>query len=447
MSLIALKNSNLWKNLTDRVNQQETRLFLNLNVVLRQRRCKRMNKDNNIELGSSETTREAFVFNFDQFIASISLPTSAKQLELRSSEMTDQKRAFLEWFLGFTEGDGSFALTKSPTLQNPKNVRPSFRINQKHPQVLYKIKKELGFGTIIFIKDKDTGIHYYRYSVYTLRHIKVLIQLFNGNLLLNKVQTRFANWINAYNTLCDQRDQQQGFTYQQIQQNLGDKITLKQSSIQLDFNSAWFTGFVDAEGGFYASLSCSQCHTGGFRQRYKFYLPQKGELQLLQRINALVQAASHANAKQPAQSSLNSVQELRSGISSLSMNENLNTKQTKILKNSANQAQSTHIREIKKNVYRLELTRLSNLEALIDYFDKYPLLTKKKLMFIRWKRVILRRNELKRMALVSQKGMKRYKNLYASVGKIREAQYIDHTLPVKSSELGSDCFTKVDMDI
>jgi hypothetical protein len=71
------------------------------------------------------------------------------------------------------------------------------------------------------------------------------------------------------------------------------------------------------------------------------------------------------------------------------------------------------------------MSKILYLEALIQYFDQYPLLTKKKLIYVRWKRVILRREDFKMLALTSEKGMRRFRNLFASVGKIRQAQNID----------------------
>lgn len=79
--------------------------------------------------GSSETTREAFVFNFNQYY--------------QVTGTTKPDKIFLEWFIGFSEGDGSFGLVKFPTQKNLKNQRPVFRINQKEPQILFKIKKNL----------------------------------------------------------------------------------------------------------------------------------------------------------------------------------------------------------------------------------------------------------------------------------------------------------------
>lgn len=355
-----------------------------------------MVKHDKKKVGSSETTREASVFNFD--IVQSFYCTCKKKTSCTTSEKKD-KRVFLEWFVGFTEGDGSFALAIFPTISNPYNMRPSFQITQKHPQVLYRIKKELGFGTIVSITDRKTCRSYYRFSVYKLEHVRHLILLFNGNLVIEKVQIRFAQWVKTYNDLCDQRDKliSENLTktvrepciglqesHYLAQQSSLTKVLLNLFTPQIDLDSAWLAGFTDAEGGFYGSLSPSKRHLTGFRERYKFYIPQKDGLEVLQRIAHLVQTATFGKK---ALSSTNLVAEIPG----------------------------------KPNVYRLEISRLSSLEVLVEYLTRYPLLSKKQLVFVRWRRILLRRDALKAQAVLSEKGMRRYKRMYGSIGKIREA--------------------------
>ena len=365
-------------------------------------------KSSHNKVGPSETTREAS-FNFDLVLSKQSFdPFGFVHLFKEKKDTT-----FFEWFIGFTEGDGSFALTKEPTKYNPDNVRPTFQINQKDPQVLYRIRKELGFGNIILINDKKTGASYYRYSVNKLECLRYLILLFNGNLVLDKAQSRFSKWVTAYNTLCDQRDtpvlknkqknkidtgnidiglDKAAFALQKLRffNNFHQKIQVSCATPQINLNSAWLAGFTDAEGGFYASLSSNKRRSTGFRERYKFYIPQKGELKLLQRIDELVRTATLQKLFSPPKG-WNSTERILS------------------IPN-------------KKDVYRLEIERLPSLEVLVDYFSKYPLLSKKRLVFERWKRVLIRRDALKNAALSSEKGMRRYKRLYASIGKIQANQ-------------------------
>ena len=54
--------------------------------------------------------------------------------------ITSKYKNDLDWFIGFSEGDGSW--------QVDNTGRPLFIINQQDPQTLYKIKKLIGYGTI-----------------------------------------------------------------------------------------------------------------------------------------------------------------------------------------------------------------------------------------------------------------------------------------------------------
>ena len=140
-----------------------------------------------------------------------------------------------------------------------------------------------------------------------MEHVKHLILLFNANLVIERVQNRFAQWVKTYNDLCDQREKLisdnlmktgckpclglQESRYLTQQSSL-TKVKLNPFTPQIDLDSAWLAGFTDAEGGFYGSLSPNKRHLTGFRERYKFYIPQKDGLEVLQRIAHLVQTAT-----------------------------------------------------------------------------------------------------------------------------------------------------------
>ena len=246
---------------------------------------------------------------------------------------------------------------------------------------------------MILIEVKQTKQKYYRYAVYKLSSIKKLIELFNGNFLLKKTFQRFKNWVQCYNALCDQ--------WEILKQKIdipwpSERIIIKQPNVQFDLDSAWLTGFTDAEGCFYASLSPSKRHLLGLRLRVKYYIRQKDELSILKEIDK--QIAFRALAKMSSK------------------------EQEKQLRNREKLQEDGRVKKIskKKNTYGLEITHLRHLEELVDYFDTYPLLTKKKIMYVRWKRIICKRDLLKERTLVSEKSLRRYKTLVAAVGKIRQ---------------------------
>lgn len=63
----------------------------------------------------------------------------------------------LQWFIGFSEGDGNFGIIKSPLHQD----RCSYCINQADLRVLKNIQEMLGFGNITSYKQKTkikTGV-------------------------------------------------------------------------------------------------------------------------------------------------------------------------------------------------------------------------------------------------------------------------------------------------
>ncbi len=168
--------------------------------------------------GSSETTRN-ITYNFDEY--SFLIPQHKKKIN----------RQFLEWFIGFTEGDGSFIVSKNKVY---------FDITQtlSDIQVLYYIKKELGFGKVLIRKEehRNVGVFY----VSSKENFSKLIHIFNGNLSTIYKKEQFKVWLNTYNE----------------QYNMN--ITFKDQLVKPSLDSGWISGFVDAEGCFYGRVkSCS----------------------------------------------------------------------------------------------------------------------------------------------------------------------------------------------
>jgi len=83
---------------------------------------------------------------------------------------------WLEWFIGFTEGDGSIFYNNKPY---GKELR--FVITQKEKEILEEIRKTFGFGVV---RHFSSG-NYYRYIVSDNKHNFILRHLFNGNLAIH----------------------------------------------------------------------------------------------------------------------------------------------------------------------------------------------------------------------------------------------------------------------
>ncbi len=156
---------------------------------------------------------------------------------------------WLNWFIGFSEGDGSFIIDNRNNLQ--------FVITQKDIKILEMIKNTLNFGRVI-----KQGKLTYRYIVEQKILIELLILIFNGNMLLPSRIKRFKVFLEMFN-----------------KKAIKGKIILS----QIDYikpengpslNNAWLSGFTDAEGCFSISIK----KTTGFSIR--FILSQKHESNL-----------------------------------------------------------------------------------------------------------------------------------------------------------------------
>jgi hypothetical protein len=157
---------------------------------------------------------------------------------------------FLEWLIGFTEGDGSFTVTKRGELQ--------FVISQNtlDVQVLYYIKEQLGFGTVIQQSKSDKT---HRYIVQDINNLSLICSLFNGNIVFLTRNTKFLMFLAAFND--------------KALRSKIDKIEPISTTILPTLNDHWLSGFTDAEGCFSLSLLSN---SSGYRLR--FLLCQKWEV-------------------------------------------------------------------------------------------------------------------------------------------------------------------------
>ena len=99
-------------------------------------------------------------------------------------------QSFLEWLIGFAEGDGSFTVTKRGSLQ--------FVITQSTSdvQVLHYIFNKLGFGKVIQQSNKT-----HRFIVQDMKHLLLICLIFNGNMVFFTRNSRFLTFLSAYNDL------------------------------------------------------------------------------------------------------------------------------------------------------------------------------------------------------------------------------------------------------
>jgi len=140
-------------------------------------------------------------------------------------------QSFLEWFIGFTEGEGSFIVTKRRSLQ--------FVINQSSSDVkiLYYIMRNLGFGKVIQ-QSKSNKTH--QFIIQDISHIFLISLIFNGNMVFFTKYFRFLTFISVYNELA-------------LRLKL-DLINPIFDTVLPTLNDHWLVGFTDAEGYFSLSL-------------------------------------------------------------------------------------------------------------------------------------------------------------------------------------------------
>lgn len=153
---------------------------------------------------------------------------------------------WLYWFIGFSEGDGSFIVDHRNNLQ--------FVITQKDIKILEEILKTLKFGRVI-----KQGKFTYRYIVEQKSLIELIILIFNGNMLLPSRIKRFKFFLEIYN-----KKATKGPIILQT-------IEFLPSINELSLDNSWLTGFTDAEGCFTISIK----KTKGFA--IKYILSQKHE--------------------------------------------------------------------------------------------------------------------------------------------------------------------------
>ncbi len=272
-------------------------------------------------LVSSETTRETPLdlsksFCFDAYFAHFK-PEHIKSINTQ----------FLEWFIGFSEGDGSFIVS---------NKRCYFIINQKDLKILYKIKKNLGFGKVL--KYTQNNRCYGRYVIQDQHNCKRLAYIFNGNLVLNKTTIRFKHWIKVLNI----------------------KALKKKGSLRLD--NAWLSGFIDAEGCFYAKIRKASDLKLNFKVEKNFIINQKGELPFFYVLKMLFKSNSKIQEK---------------------------------IKNN-----STY--------YKLELSSMQSTQILLNYLEKFPCQGEKNITVSRYRRIY---GYMERKEHLTKKGLEKIRRL------------------------------------
>lgn len=279
----------------------------------------RKKRDMTKHCGSSETIRKTS-FQFQTFLTHLRLKIDKNTIP----------RAFLEWFIGFCEGDVSFAF-----------YRDEFTIDHKERRVLLKIRTTLGFGQVAgpYVGEKENI--YYRYSATGHENMLRIVHLFNGNLFLDKTNARFRSFLEAYNRKAVELNQ--------------PSVAYAGKLPHLSFGeTGWLSGFTDADGCFYVGKLKDPRYSLGYRVRCRFILDQLSERPALEKIRD---------------------EFIKNGNISIRKTRN---RHGKILH-----------RPVGEEMYRYECTHTGVLDPLLmDYFQSFPLQTWKAIAFVRFRKVI-----------------------------------------------------------
>lgn len=296
-------------------------------------RCKQKQP---LTLGSSETTREAPLnINSKNFMKFNDYWQYGQPEHIESTCIN-----FLQWFIGFAEGDGSFVYCTTGRIQ------ADFMIVQKDPKILFKIRQYLGFGKVYCINESQ----YWRYQATNKQNCQRLFHLFNGNLRLTKTQKRFESWAKL---ICPE-------------------LIIKLPVNRITVDDAWLSGFIEADGGFYARLRLNKKFKLGKQFIKKFYITQKGEPEVLQQILNLFESCSK-------------IQQLK--VKSF--------KQVCI-----SDVTSLSIQQKNASLFRIEISSFQSHQKIINYLNNFNLKGCKYISFKIWYRMHLYQVQQKHLTVI-----------------------------------------------
>jgi LAGLIDADG endonuclease len=339
--------------------------------------------------GSSETIRKAPTFIFDDFYA-----------YGHADHVPRLPESFLEWFIGFFEGDGSLSYTKEGTYNRLREgkaykervtERLRFNLVQKERAIIEKIAYSFGFGTVSSF-NKDGNI-YWRWTLESKEAIERMAFLLSGNLILENRQQQFSKWVEI--------GQKKGMFNTPFNIN-------KPWSSQVALNNAWLSGFIDAEGCFYARFALT-----ALQKEKRIKLPTDKKQWSKQDYQRFIELSRW---KLPLSQKMTLTQFARPETNKF-------FKQILCLfeGTAVSVFQNKTIKKASEGSYvRIEFSSLASQKIISTYLFKYPLQTIKRVSFRRWWRVYLRREK---KVHLTPKGTKRLYRLVKAINVHRKEFY------------------------
>lgn len=253
-----------------------------------------------------------------------------KYYKILLSKDFNESDDWLDWFIGFTEGDGNLYTSVTSN-------KCSYTLTQKETTILNEVASVFDFGKVkLFtsgnksLKENDI-LGYGRWTCYDKKYIFLLYLIFNNHFYLKNRNVQLNNWYYILiNTPIDRFEPLNIYNYDDIPPF---NYKLNKATI----HNAWLSGFTDAEGCFNITQNVY----------LRFILDQAEEELLLNNIGEVLldsYTVIHKKTDQPG-------------------------------------------RKSKKKVYNLSsFIRVDNKNYLLirDYFNKYPLKTNKLNNYIHW---------------------------------------------------------------
>ena len=201
---------------------------------------------------------------------------------------------FKKWLVGFTDGDGTFNIYINK--MNNKIIF-TYKITQStyNEQVLYRIKKELGVGRIVYSKDRNLC----SYVLTDRNHIKnILIPIFDKYPLLTSKYFNYIKFKNALNISLNNSNNKlklinniknmnmpefyispiwNTLNYDITKLNIKNQLLNENTNIQDIINRPWLVGFIEADGSFEYILKSKE----PYRIVHAFVITQKRDLIVL----------------------------------------------------------------------------------------------------------------------------------------------------------------------
>lgn len=185
-----------------------------------------------------------------KFIPRESTKREIFQLELVQKELKERginiKNEWLEWLIGFMEGDGCFLFSSR------KNLSMIITQGEDNVEQLYKIQKTQNMGRVI-----KQGPRVYRWIVEVREDLLIQVKLFNGNLIQDSRRKQLKKFIEEINN--------------KLKKHGKKEIEYNTNRPAISLNTGWLLGFTEAEGCFTISILTN---SKAFRTR--FIQTQKG---------------------------------------------------------------------------------------------------------------------------------------------------------------------------